>query len=152
MNTNGNRPNKDRYCYLLATNVLKGWKRSGEEKDGVTYAYRFLLFFNLLRRSQKHPYISGVVELGQLVMDRFRFLPHHLDLIYHMSYNGYKWRRESNKVHSYTKSVIQKRRDALKNPNVENETKRKYVDFLDILLGARVSKRATLVIFLPLLK
>ena len=72
-------------------------------------------------------------------MDRFRFLPHHVDIIYHMSYNGYKWRCAANQVHSYTKSVIQKRRDALKNPNVEKETNRKYVDFLDILLGARVS-------------
>ncbi|XP_072030699.1 cytochrome P450 4F4-like [Amphiura filiformis] len=86
---------------------------------------------------EKHPYIRGVVELAQLTMERIRFLPHHIDLIYHLSYNGYKWRRATKLVHSYTKSVIQKRKDVLKDPENSRDQDRKYIDFLDILLSAK---------------
>ncbi|XP_072031298.1 ultra-long-chain fatty acid omega-hydroxylase-like [Amphiura filiformis] len=86
--------------------------------------------------NQKHPYIRGVVELSQLIMARFRFLPHHIDLLYHLSYNGYKWRQANNLVHSYTRSVIQKRKDAIQHPEAIKD-ERKYVDFLDILLSAK---------------
>ncbi len=78
-----------------------------------------------------------MVELAKLFMKRFRYLPHHVDLLYHLSYNGYKWRQANNSVHSYTRSVIQKRKDALAHPEVKSD-ERKYVDFLDILLSAKV--------------
>ncbi|XP_072030702.1 ultra-long-chain fatty acid omega-hydroxylase-like [Amphiura filiformis] len=88
-------------------------------------------------QEEKHPYIRSVVELTQLTMERIRFLPHHIDLIYHLSYNGYKWRRATRRVHSYTKSVIQKRKDALKDPQNGRDKNKKYIDFLDILLSAK---------------
>ncbi|XP_072030701.1 cytochrome P450 4F2-like [Amphiura filiformis] len=88
-------------------------------------------------QEEKHPYIRGVVELAQLTMDRIRFLPHHINLLYHLSYNGYKWRRATGQVHTYTKSVIQKRKDALKDPQKNRVEDRKYIDFLDILLSAK---------------
>ena len=76
--------------------------------------------------------------MSQLILERIRFLPHHIDLVYHLSYNGYKWRRATRRVHSFTKSVIQKRKNALKDPAYDRVKERKYIDFLDILLSAKV--------------
>ncbi|XP_072033259.1 cytochrome P450 4F4-like [Amphiura filiformis] len=84
----------------------------------------------------RHPYIRGVVELSHLAMARFRFLPYHINLVYHLSYSGYRWRRALNDVHSYSKSVIHQRKEALKAAGGAAPD-RKYIDFLDILLSAK---------------
>ncbi|XP_070549952.1 ultra-long-chain fatty acid omega-hydroxylase-like [Ptychodera flava] len=88
--------------------------------------------------TEQHPYIKAVYQLTKMIDDRARFPPFYSDLIYHLSYSGYKWRKNTKIVHQYSKNVIEQRKEALrgeKGKRIDNS--RKYIDFLDILLAAK---------------
>ncbi|XP_070563808.1 ultra-long-chain fatty acid omega-hydroxylase-like [Ptychodera flava] len=82
-----------------------------------------------------HPYIRGVYKLSDLVTKRVSFPPYYSDAIFHMTPDGFKYRKALTEVHGYSKKVIKDRRRILKEG--KTDTSRKHVDFLDILLTAR---------------
>ncbi|XP_070560567.1 leukotriene-B4 omega-hydroxylase 3-like [Ptychodera flava] len=93
---------------------------------------------NCQRDKNKNPYIRGVYDLSYLIPARTRFVPYHNDVIFHMSRMGYKFRRALRTVHEYSKRVIRERRNVLKYEDEKTaQQKRKYIDFLDILLRAK---------------
>ena len=85
--------------------------------------------------SKKHPYIHAVCDLVELTSARFVTLHHGIDCIYYLSANGRKYRTACKVAHEYSEMVIKERRNALK-LNEKSTSKRKYLDFLDILLTA----------------
>ena len=85
--------------------------------------------------AQKHPYLQAVCDLVELTAARFLTLHHRIDWIYYFSANGRKYRKACKIAHDYSEMVIKERRNALK-MNQESSDKRKYLDFLDILLTA----------------
>ena len=82
--------------------------------------------------AQKHPYLQAVCDLVELTSARAVMLYHRIDWIYYFSANGRKYRKACKIAHNYTEMIIKERRIRLK----ENSSKRKYLDFLDILLTA----------------
>ncbi|XP_002739096.1 cytochrome P450 4F3-like [Saccoglossus kowalevskii] len=85
-----------------------------------------------------NPYITAVYELSEMVVNRINFPPYFSDLIFHLTYSGYKWRRALRQVHGHSKTVIHQRKQALEEQKeLGIKHKRKYIDFLDILLEAR---------------
>ena len=86
-----------------------------------------------------HPYIQGIYDIATLVVDRFRFLPFHSDFIYQWSPSGRRYRRAYESVHEYARNIIGKRKQMLAEEKAQGKTSQsKYVDFLDILLCAKV--------------
>ncbi|XP_002736397.3 leukotriene-B4 omega-hydroxylase 3-like [Saccoglossus kowalevskii] len=88
--------------------------------------------------SDVNPYIKAVYTLTDLIMERINFPPYYSDTVYSLTYEGVKWRKALNDVHNHSRRVIKERKSALKD-EVERGTvnKRKYIDFLDILLAAK---------------
>ena len=105
-------------------------------------SYHLLITYSFLFRLN-HPYIKSVHEMSELVVNRVVTFFHHSDLIYHLSPSGWRWRRAIRTAHAYTRKVIAERADAIGDDGVNKEgatTRRgKYIDFLDILLAAKVS-------------
>ncbi|XP_070536660.1 cytochrome P450 4F3-like [Ptychodera flava] len=86
----------------------------------------------------RNPYISAVYQLSEMALERVNFPPYFSDLIYHMTYSGYKWRKGLRLVHQHSRRVIEQRRKAVKDEEKKGiKSNRKYIDFLDILLAAR---------------
>ncbi|XP_022104399.1 cytochrome P450 4F22-like [Acanthaster planci] len=89
---------------------------------------------------ENHPYIKGIYDVSTLAVERFRFLPYHIDTIYQWSPSGRRFRHACDTVHNYARDIIKKRKGALKEEAVNGQTRqRKYIDFLDILLCAKDS-------------
>ncbi|XP_058244776.1 cytochrome P450 4B1-like isoform X2 [Hemibagrus wyckioides] len=86
-----------------------------------------------------NPYIKAVYELCYLVNLRFRVFPYHNDIIFHLSPHGYRYRRACKIAHTHTEEVIRQRREILNNnkKNQDDAQKKRYLDFLDILLCAQ---------------
>ena len=84
--------------------------------------------------AQKHPYLQAVCDIIELTADRIVKLHHRINWIYYFSANGRKYRKACKVAHDYSEMVIKERRNALKMQ--DSSDKRKYLDFLDILLTA----------------
>ena len=85
--------------------------------------------------TKNHPYVEAVCDLIELTSARILTLHHRIDWIYYFSANGRKYRRACKKAHEYSEMVIKERRKAL-NVSQGSMSKRKYLDFLDVLLTA----------------
>ncbi|CAH1788897.1 unnamed protein product [Owenia fusiformis] len=94
---------------------------------------------NCQLEGNRNPYIQCVYTITQLVTKRFRFLPYHNDIIYYLSPQGFQSRKAINFAHDFTKGVIKKRKQVLENKGAENGDggKRRYLDFLDMLLQTK---------------
>ena len=91
----------------------------------------------------RHPYVKGVYDLITLVMERFFNPLHAIDWIYYLSSSGRRMRRACRIAHEHAENVIRERKKALgldgSGPKITLKVaakKRKYLDFLDILLTA----------------
>ncbi|XP_069498348.1 cytochrome P450 4B1-like [Ambystoma mexicanum] len=83
-------------------------------------------------------YTKAVHELSHLVDLRFRMLPYHSDLIFHLSPHGYRFRKARRIAHDHTDKVIKQRKELMKNEaTLEKIQQKRHLDFLDILLCAR---------------
>ncbi|XP_037618313.1 cytochrome P450 4F3 [Sebastes umbrosus] len=83
-------------------------------------------------------YVSAIVELSDLVIDRRQKILHHWDWFYWKTQQGKRFRKALNTVHSFTREVVQKRR-ALISQQEKTETDfttapRRKKDFVDIIL------------------
>ncbi|KAJ0062255.1 hypothetical protein NL108_002609 [Boleophthalmus pectinirostris] len=84
-------------------------------------------------------YVSAIVEMSDLIMDRRLKMLHHWDFIYWKTQQGQRFKRALSIVHGYTRDVVQKRR-AL----ISQQTKgrlsmaaQRRKDFVDIILSAQ---------------
>nr|XP_025720597.1 cytochrome P450 4F22 isoform X1 [Callorhinus ursinus]XP_025720598.1 cytochrome P450 4F22 isoform X1 [Callorhinus ursinus]XP_025720599.1 cytochrome P450 4F22 isoform X1 [Callorhinus ursinus] len=85
-------------------------------------------------------YISAIIELSALVVQRQYRLHHHIDFIYYLTADGRRFRQACDTVHRFTTDVIQERRRALHQQGAEAWLKGKQgktLDFIDVLLLAR---------------
>uniref|UniRef100_A0A3Q0RFK5 Cytochrome P450 family 4 subfamily F member 8 n=1 Tax=Amphilophus citrinellus TaxID=61819 RepID=A0A3Q0RFK5_AMPCI len=94
-------------------------------------------------------YVSAIVELSDLIIDRRQHILHHWDWIYWKTQQGKRFKQAVNIVHRFTRDVVQKRR-ALLSQQRETETQsdvaptpQKRRDFVDILLLTRVRQRGS---------
>jgi cytochrome P450 family 4 subfamily B polypeptide 1 len=90
------------------------------------------------------PYIKSVFDLSTLTTRRILFFPAYYDWVYALMPDGFRYRRACKTVHEFSRDVVQQRRKALEDmkrngTEKESTNKRKYLDFIDILLEARVS-------------
>ena len=85
------------------------------------------------------PYVKACSELVYLCSDRIMNPLHMVDSIYWFTPQGRRTRKACNLVHEHAEKVISERRESLDHNNTsdEPEKKKKYLDFLDILLMAR---------------
>jgi cytochrome P450 family 4 subfamily B polypeptide 1 len=93
------------------------------------------------------PYVAAVYELSDLTMQRIIFFPAYFDWIYALMPSKYRMDRACNIVHKFSMDVITKRRavldDLKKNGKtmqvgqLANGKRKKYLDFIDLLLEAK---------------
>ncbi len=93
--------------------------------------------------SAKNPYITRVRELTGLIVDRFLHLSYRINWMYYLTSHGRRMREACRVVHEHSEKVIQERKkilgidDSGKKVTLEAATKkRRYLDFLDVLLTA----------------
>ena len=84
-----------------------------------------------------NPYVKAVHDLTHMLLARVRFPPHHSDLLYYLSYSGYKFRKTCAVAHQFTRSVIQRKKEEKKRTRNQSLREKKYVDFIDMLLDCR---------------
>lgn len=86
-------------------------------------------------------YIAAILELSTLVTKRHNQLFLHVDLLYHLSPDGQRFRQACRLVHDFTKAVIQERRRTLSDEGVDDflkaKAKTKTLDFIDVLLMSK---------------
>ncbi|KAM6957934.1 cytochrome P450 4F3 [Tautogolabrus adspersus] len=81
-------------------------------------------------------YVTAIIELSDLIIDRRFKLLHHWDWIYWKTQQGKRFKQALKIVHSFTREVVQKRRALI---SEQRETKtdfspKKRKDFVDIIL------------------
>ncbi|XP_070442488.1 cytochrome P450 4F3-like isoform X1 [Equus przewalskii] len=86
-------------------------------------------------------YISAVLELSALVTKRNQQITLHMDSLYHLIPDGWRFHRACRLVHDFTDSVIQERRRTLPDQGLDDllkaKAKVKTLDFIDVLLLAK---------------
>ncbi|KAJ8290205.1 hypothetical protein GJAV_G00009910 [Gymnothorax javanicus] len=88
--------------------------------------------------SGTNAYIKAVYEMANLINLRIRTFPYHSSIIWSLSPHGYRFRKAVRISHQHTQEVIRKRKEVLKYEEGFGGTqKKRYLDFLDILLYAR---------------
>uniref|UniRef100_A0A8C6MR43 Uncharacterized protein n=1 Tax=Mus spicilegus TaxID=10103 RepID=A0A8C6MR43_MUSSI len=84
-------------------------------------------------------YIQAVEDLNDLVFSRVRNIFHQNDIIYRVSSNGCRANSACKLAHDHTDQVIKSRRSQLQDEEeLEKLKKKRRLDFLDILLFARM--------------
>uniref|UniRef100_A0A8C3HAY9 Cytochrome P450 4B1 n=1 Tax=Chrysemys picta bellii TaxID=8478 RepID=A0A8C3HAY9_CHRPI len=94
--------------------------------------------FSCHSNCQTDNYIKAVYDLTYLVFHRIRFFPFHNDFIYRISPQGRRFQEACRLAHQHTDKVIKERKTSLQDQQeLEKIQKKKYLDFLDILLCAK---------------
>uniref|UniRef100_H0W923 Uncharacterized protein n=1 Tax=Cavia porcellus TaxID=10141 RepID=H0W923_CAVPO len=92
-----------------------------------------------------HPYIQAVGDLNYLTFSRIRNVFHQNDTIYSLSSNGRLFKQACKIAHEHTDQVIKQRKSQLQDERELEKIKRKRrLDFLDILLFARMEDGSSL--------
>ncbi|XP_065909845.1 cytochrome P450 4F4-like isoform X2 [Dysidea avara] len=87
------------------------------------------------------PYITAVYDLSRLVMERILYFPYYFDFIYSHTSSSHDYKKATKVVHEFAMDIITKRRKQLQG-KTENDLptyskRRKYLDFIDVLLKAK---------------
>ncbi|KAM5148538.1 cytochrome P450 4B1-like [Mantella aurantiaca] len=83
-------------------------------------------------------YIKAVYELSFQVDHRFRNIFYHSEIIYHLSPQGFRFRKAIRIAHQHTDKVIKQRKELLKcEKELDRISQKRHLDFLDILLCAK---------------
>ncbi|XP_054434647.1 cytochrome P450 4F3-like isoform X2 [Pteronotus mesoamericanus] len=99
--------------------------------------------FSFDSNCQENPseYIASILELSALVVKRAQHLFLRMDFLYHLTPNGWRFRRACKLVHNFTDAVIRERRRALisqgSHDSLQAKAKAKTLDFIDVLLLAK---------------
>uniref|UniRef100_A0A4W2FNX8 Cytochrome P450 4A25-like n=1 Tax=Bos indicus x Bos taurus TaxID=30522 RepID=A0A4W2FNX8_BOBOX len=95
------------------------------------------------RNSQS--YIQAIRDLSHLIVSRLRNAFHQNDLIYRLTPEGHWNHRACQLAHQHTDAVIKERKARLqKEGELEKVRSRRHLDFLDILLFARMENGSSL--------
>ncbi|XP_070207599.1 cytochrome P450 4F12-like [Littorina saxatilis] len=89
---------------------------------------------NIQGAGETHPYVQAVNELSDLWFERGRNPFLYNDLIYKLTSSGRRFLKQCQYVHSLSESIIQARKHQLEK---DGPSKKRYLDFLDILLTAK---------------
>uniref|UniRef100_A0A7N8WQV7 aromatase n=1 Tax=Mastacembelus armatus TaxID=205130 RepID=A0A7N8WQV7_9TELE len=84
-------------------------------------------------------YVSAIVELSDLIIDRRHKILHHWDWIYWRTHQGKRFKKALSVVHSFTREVIQKHRTLI-SQQIKSEfttTPQRKKDFADIILTSK---------------
>ncbi|KAL8178725.1 UNVERIFIED_CONTAM: Cytochrome P450 4A4 [Gekko kuhli] len=93
---------------------------------------------NCQTQRQLDYYVKAVYDLTYLLSQRTRTLLYRNDLIYWYSPDGRRFREACKLAHHHTEKVIENRRRSFKEEGeLEKIQKKRYLDFLDILLCAK---------------
>ncbi|KAM5266394.1 cytochrome P450 4B1-like isoform 2-T2 [Hipposideros larvatus] len=85
-------------------------------------------------------YYLAVQDLTLLMQQCLQSILYHNDFIYWLTPHGRRFLRACQVAHEHTDQVIRERKGALQDEKEQEKIqKRRHLDFLDILLGARVS-------------
>ncbi|CAH1263497.1 CYP4F22 [Branchiostoma lanceolatum] len=91
--------------------------------------------------SKTNNYISAVLELSDLTMQRLANLFHYAlkdGLYFWLTSSGRRYKKARDSAHRYSETIIKERRETLDHPgSLGIQHGRKYLDFLDILLKAK---------------
>ncbi|XP_021509498.1 cytochrome P450 4F3 [Meriones unguiculatus] len=92
--------------------------------------------FNSNCQEKPSEYISAILELSALVARRHQKLLLHLDLLYHLTNDGMRFRKACRLVHDFTDAVIRERRRTLPDQGGDDvlKAKAKTLDLIDVLL------------------
>jgi cytochrome P450 family 4 subfamily B polypeptide 1 len=83
-------------------------------------------------------YITNVMEVSELTVQRVLTGYQQLDLIFHLTPSGFRYRRAVSYIHRRTEEIIQERRMSLLRKEEQKRLKEKRrLDLLDVLLTAR---------------
>ncbi|XP_070534668.1 cytochrome P450 4B1-like [Ptychodera flava] len=85
-------------------------------------------------------YIKSVYRIAELLELRFQFPPYLIDWLFNHSHHGYQFKKACDFVHNKAKHVIADRRRSLQFEKAGEkalDNKRRYLDFLDILLSTK---------------
>ncbi|XP_037674196.1 cytochrome P450 4F2-like isoform X2 [Choloepus didactylus] len=86
-------------------------------------------------------YIAAILELSALVAKRNQQIFLYTDFLYHLTPNGWRFRRACRLVHDFTDAVIQERRRTLSDHGADDflmdKARTKTLDFIDVLLLAK---------------
>ncbi|XP_004639220.1 cytochrome P450 4A10-like [Octodon degus] len=92
-----------------------------------------------------HSYIQAIGELNDLFFFRVRNIFYQNDTIYSLSSHGRRSKYASQLAHEHTDQVIRQRKAQLKDvKELEKVRKKRHLDFLDILLFARMENGSSL--------
>ncbi|XP_047273308.1 cytochrome P450 4X1 isoform X2 [Homo sapiens] len=93
---------------------------------------------NCQTNSTHDPYAKAIFELSKIIFHRLYSLLYHSDIIFKLSPQGYRFQKLSRVLNQYTDTIIQERKKSLQaGVKQDNTPKRKYQDFLDIVLSAK---------------
>ncbi|XP_016054827.1 PREDICTED: cytochrome P450 4X1 [Miniopterus natalensis] len=93
---------------------------------------------NCQRSRAHHFYVKGLTEAGEIIFNRLYHFLYHYDIIFKFSPENQRLQKLVGLTRKYTEEIIQKRRKAIKDDKEHGKTeKRKYRDFLDILLSSQ---------------
>ncbi|KAL0178863.1 hypothetical protein M9458_024305, partial [Cirrhinus mrigala] len=89
-------------------------------------------------------YISAILELSKLLVQRQHYLPYHWDWLYWRTEQGRRFRKACDIVHAFTAKIVQERRSQLdqqgsakkqtENLEYTGGYKKKDTDLIDLLL------------------
>ncbi|XP_032990683.1 cytochrome P450 4F3-like isoform X2 [Rhinolophus ferrumequinum] len=86
-------------------------------------------------------YIAAILELSALMTKRVQQIFLYMDFLYHLTLDGWRFRRACRLVHDFTDAVIQERRRTLLSQGshdfLKAKAKTKTLDFIDVLLLAK---------------
>ncbi|XP_068446781.1 cytochrome P450 4F3 [Clinocottus analis] len=82
-------------------------------------------------------YVSAIVELSDLIIDRRQKIWHHWDWIYWKTEQGKRFRKALSIVHRFTREVVQKRRALISQQTKTDSAPPRRKDFVDIILLAK---------------
>ncbi|CAL8307806.1 unnamed protein product [Merluccius merluccius] len=100
--------------------------------------------YNSCCQDTSSEYVSAIVELGVLIMERRQRILHHWDWFYWRTAQGKRFRRAADVVHSFTRGVVEQRRTLIHQQRVtesqdatagDASQKQKRKDFIDIILA-----------------
>ncbi|XP_066482559.1 cytochrome P450 4B1-like [Tiliqua scincoides] len=90
---------------------------------------------------RKNPYVQAVLDLCSLLFDRMHSILGLSDLTYWFTPQGFRFRKACQVAHLHTDEIIKERKKYLKDETELQKIQRKrYLDFLDILLFAKDDK------------
>uniref|UniRef100_A0A8D1QTW3 Uncharacterized protein n=1 Tax=Sus scrofa TaxID=9823 RepID=A0A8D1QTW3_PIG len=96
--------------------------------------------FSFHSNCQEKPsqYIAAIVELSALVAKRHQQIFLHLDFLYYLTPDGWRFHKACRLVHDFTDAVIQERRNTLPTEGIDDflkaKAKAKTLDIIDVLL------------------